>query len=84
MGDLVNINGHRDERIKEQRENIVRGLEDLLGRARAGQIVGVCFAAVPADRQSLIIGGYKSDDCGAHELVGVSTLLARYITDAVG
>jgi hypothetical protein len=83
MGDLVGLDGFRDRRTQQQQERVVRGLEDLIERARAGEVIGVCFAAVPADRKSVVVGAYKTDDCGAHELVGVSTLLAAYITDVL-
>ncbi|MGE0024677.1 MAG: hypothetical protein AB7S70_13730 [Hyphomicrobium sp.] len=83
MGDLVSIDLVRDEKAEAERERMVSTLESLLARAKAGELIGVCFAAIPNDRQSITVGALKLDACGAHELVGVSALLADYIADAV-
>lgn len=82
MGDLVSIDRIRDEKSREERERMVNTLESLLVRAKAGELIGVCFAAIPIDRQSVTVGALKLDACGAHELIGVSAMLAGYIADA--
>jgi fructose-bisphosphate aldolase class 1 len=82
MGDLVLIDQVRGEKEQEQRQKIIAGLEALLDRAKSGEIIGVCFAAIPADRESVTVGALRADECGAHELVGISALLAAYISEA--
>lgn len=82
MADLVLIDDARREKSAASRQKLVAGLKALLERAEAGEIIGVCYAAVPEDRKSLWVGAVKDDGCGAHELVGASTMLADYITRA--
>jgi hypothetical protein len=82
MADVFLIEEVRSEKAREQRDRIVDGLMGLIERARAGEIIGVCFAAIPSDRQTLCVGALKHDSCGAHELVGASSMLANYIDEA--
>jgi len=83
VGELVSIDRIRDEKAEAERERMVSTLESLLSRAKAGELIGVCFGAIAVDRQSVTVGALKLDQCGAHELVGISVMLADHIADAV-
>jgi hypothetical protein len=82
MAKLVSLERVKDQRAREKRKRLVTALENLLARAKSGEISGVCFAAIPADRQSLCIAALHNDDCGFYELVGAATLMADHVVSA--
>lgn len=84
MGDIVRIEEAREERereLREERECIASTLELLAAKVRAGDVIGVCVAAVPSDRQSVTVMVRKVSECGTHELVGAATILANVLAD---
>ena len=86
MGDVVLIENAREEReqeLRQQRERIASTLEFMAAQARAGNVIGLCLAAIPSDRGSVTITAHKVDECGSHELVGAATILANYIANVV-
>jgi hypothetical protein len=83
MGDLIRIDKILAEKDREERERLVLGIESLLERARAGELLGVCFVAIPVDRECLSVGMLKTSDCGTHELVGASAMMTDYLRRAL-
>lgn len=86
MGDLVLIEGARAERDKvlwNDREHMASCFEILAAKARAGEIIAACIATVPSDRGFISVNAVKTADCGGHELVGASAILATYIANVV-
>ena len=82
MAKLVNLESVKDQRAQQKRKRMVAGLENLLARTKSGEITGVCFAAITADRESVCIAALHNEDCGFHELVGAASLLADYVMGA--
>ncbi len=84
MADLICIDGLKTKRALEERAKIVEGLEQLLTRAKAGELLGVAFVALPMDRECLSVGMLKTAECGTYELVGASVMMSDYFRNRLG
>ena len=82
MAKLVNLESVKDQRAQQKRKRMVAGLENLLARAKSGEISGVCFAAITADRESVCIAALHNQDSSFHELVGATILMTDYVVGA--
>jgi len=84
MADLICIESVKEERAQEERTKMVEGLEELLDRAKSGELSGLVFVAVPTNRESLSVGLLKTTGCGNHELVGASVMMSDYFRKRLG
>lgn len=50
MGDIIKIGEILGERERADRERMETALLGLIVRVRNGEIVGICFVAIPIDR----------------------------------
>ncbi len=76
MAELVVLQNKR-EKLTDGQDRLVSQLEDLLRKARGGKIRGMVFGTVGSNEEStpIALGITNTDDCGIHELVGVSQIL---------
>lgn len=81
MAELVVLQNKRAE-LTEGQERLVRELEKLLRRARTGQIRGFVYATVGGENSDIRLGMMNADNCGIHELIGLSELLGDQLRAA--
>lgn len=79
MSNLTILHRTRAEKECLQQEAIVARIEELLGRAKAGDVRGVCYAMLLANGHAISIGMIKDDTCGLYEMVGAATILADHM-----
>ena len=75
MTNLVLLNQERGKKISEGQQRLVEGLEDLLKKAKDGELKGLCYASIEVENDAIVLGVLHADTCGLHELIGVSQML---------
>jgi hypothetical protein len=83
MGELISLEGEREKKEREDRANMVERLEELLQAAKDGEIIAVSYVAINTGREGLTVGHLKTGECGVHELVGATRILADGIAMAM-
>jgi hypothetical protein len=62
---------------REGQEAIIAELKYLMGKAKAGEISGLCYSVVT--NKACHSGYVKVPGCGMHELVGGAAMLSDYL-----
>ena len=74
MAELVVLQGNR-KKLTEDQNRLVSQLEDVLNDARTGKVRGMVYATVCGDDHAITLGILNVEDCGIHELIGLSQML---------
>lgn len=64
----------------EPQPDVVEALEDLLARAKSGQITGLCLCAELVGRETASV---RAGDFGMFQMIGSLTLLAQRLGQVV-
>ena len=67
MTNLVLLNQERSKKVLEGQQRMVEGLEDLLRKAKAGELKGLCYASIEVEDDTIVLGVLHADNCGLHE-----------------
>jgi hypothetical protein len=77
MGKLVVLEGGRNSLNEGTNEKLISGLEDLLGRAKSGEMKGLIYASIDRDNQTVSLGILHDPvTMGLHEAIGLSEMLS--------
>jgi hypothetical protein len=79
MAEIVLLDRKRRERTPDPLRDMVEELEDLLKLAQAGELKGVCFAAVTGDASKAFCGFLRTEACNDLELLGLGSYLHQHI-----
>ncbi len=79
MGDIASIHGYRAP-MREPNERCIKALEDVLERAKSGEIVGVGIVCLYHDN----FGSYHiAGTVGGYSMLGAATVLANKLAAIV-
>jgi hypothetical protein len=79
MAEIVLLDKKRRARTPDPLRDMVEELEDLLKLAQAGELKGVCFAAVTDDASKAFCGFLRTEACNDLELLGLGSYLHQHI-----
>ena len=80
MAELVVLQGMRPN-LTEEQDRLVNNLEELLRKARNGDIRGMVYATVGEDK-AITLGVLNAQDVGLHEHIGLSQMLNSWLLTA--
>ncbi|MFT3732863.1 MAG: hypothetical protein QM780_15820 [Hyphomicrobium sp.] len=81
MAELIVLQDQRLRLTKEQ-DRLVSQVGDLLKQARSGRIRGLVYASIGGEDDAISLCALNTDDCGTHELVGLSQMLNDWLLAA--
>lgn len=77
MGKLVVLEGGKNSLNEGTNERLISGLEDLISRARSGEMKGLIYASIDSDNQTVNLGILHDPvTMGLHEAIGLSEMLS--------